>query len=134
VGGGIGIGLNENKKTFQLSQGLAFSTWRYEGQNFVRGELYSMHNGIGIFIQSRASISYLNKRKEEKIVLQLFFSKGLRNMITHTLNYSYGYTPAGIGSGASVTNYKFNTRGSSFGATLNFPIYISHKNVKHQIK
>ncbi len=122
-GAGIGVGFNRTDAYYRETQNAGYSSAFWGGDNFTNIEMWNKPTGHGIFLKLRGGIALHNKKRKECVLLELFWNKGFRKMLEHTVNYSYGYSPL-PGSGHSVTGYRFNSRGTTFGSTLGFPIRI----------
>ena len=130
-GAGFGIGFNKDEAYYRETQNAGYSSSYFGGDNPVSFQRWAKPTGHGVFIKLRSGISLMNKKDREIIILEFFWNQGFRKMVEYTLNYSYSYVGA-PGSGHTVTGYRFNNRGTTFGATLGFPIYIAKKKSKPQ--
>lgn len=127
-GCGTGIGFNKNEEYYRTAQDAGYSSAYFGGDNPISIQRWAKPIGHGIFLKLRGGISLLNKKSREIIILEFFWRQGFIKMNEYTVDYSYTYVGA-PGSGHSVTGYRFNSRGTTFGSTLGFPIYFS-KNKK----
>lgn len=125
-GTGLGLMFNKSPAYYRETQNAGHTHVYYGGDNYCEIEVFNSPNGIGIFLHLRGGLILVNKYNRERIGLRFFWSQGFRDMIHSSINYSYGYIPAGAGSGQKVNNYKFSTRGTTFGVDLAFPIYFKH--------
>jgi hypothetical protein len=126
-GVGIGIGFNRTATYYREVQNAGYSSLYAGGENIVSIQRWAKPTGHGVFIKLRGGFSLINKKKREAVILELFWRQGFRKMIEYTVDYSYSSTlrPS---YGRSVTGYRFNNRGTTFGTTIGFPINLS----KHQ--
>lgn len=126
-GAGTGIGINKSETYYREVQNAGYSSLYAGGENIVSIQRWAKPTGNGIFLHLWSGLSYINKKGKEAIIFEIFWRQGLRKMVEYTVDYSYS-SPLRPSYGRSVTGYRFNNRGTTFGTTLGFPISLS----KHQ--
>lgn len=126
-GAGLGIGFNRTDAYYLENQDAGYSSFNYgdvQWQSY--GQMWNKPTGNGIFLKIRSGLAYANKRKREILLLDIYWNQGFKKMLEHTVNYGYGI-PGNAGSWHHVTGHRYNNRGTTFGATLGFPIYLFKK-------
>lgn len=134
-GGGLAVGFNRTERHYRETQDAGYHLSYWGGTNFCRIERWTKPTGHGIFLRLRGGISLHNKKSREVIILQAFWNKGMRKMVEHTVDYSYGgELPLPSGRSKTVTGYRFNGRGTTFGASIGFPIYFAKKKLAQKLQ
>jgi len=127
----FGVGFNRTETYYREVQNAGYVDAYRGGDNPYTIRRWAKPTGHGFFLKLRGGLSLMNKKDREIIILEFFWRQGFKKMIEYTANYSYSSTlqPS---YGHTVTGYRFNNRGTTFGATLGFPIYIAKKKSKPQ--
>jgi hypothetical protein len=131
-GAGIGIGFNKTAAYYREVQDAGYSSAFWGGDNPINIQRWAIPTGHGFFLKLRGGLTLMNKKKREALILEFFWRQGLKKMIEYTVDYSYS-SNLRPSYGHTVRGYRFNNRGTTFGTTLGFPIYLaSHFNKKKQ--
>lgn len=90
------------------------------GDSYYQYRIQYYRSGAGVFLSGKLGIGLCDKRKRDRIILQLLWHQGLREMEKYRIQYQYGYY--------SNPQYQRNqlvilrSRGTVFGATVGVPI------------
>ena len=123
-GVGAGIGFNRTDAFYRETQGALYSATYWGGENYTYIEIYHTPSGTGYFLKLRGGLAFHKKNGQEKLLLEMYYNKGFKTMLKHSLNYEYGHAPSQTNI-HKVTDLRFNGRGTTLGVNLCMPIYLS---------
>lgn len=127
-GFGVGIHLNLRKQDYIDFTNLSYYQSSWSGFNYTNSEVFTFRRGNGFNVKIRGGFAFLNKKKRAYLTLDAYWNQGFVVMNNYIVNYNYGTTNV-PSTYRSVKEYKYNTRGTTAGVTLGFPIYLSKSSV-----
>lgn len=119
---GVGVGTNRSQAYFdQFYFYDSFQKTTSVG-DYAWWEYYPKREGLGVFLMPEVGLTFRNRKKQRDfLTLDLFYYKGLRNMVSYDLRYGHGNPNDNVAIQRQVLA---KTRGTVFGLKLSVPIQI----------